>query len=103
MVVYENYCVFPSGESVVKTEPAGMAILSYDFHKHKPSTWVIDSGATDHMTFSDQDVVGKGKPRRDTIFNASGGKCVVTGAGDVNVSPSLTLSNTLVVPALSTS
>jgi GAG-pre-integrase domain len=86
----------------VKIKLAGMINLSYDFHKHKSSIWVIDSEATDHMTFSDQDIMGKKIPRRDTIFNANGGTCVVTGARDVSVSPSLTLSNTLVVPSLST-
>jgi transposase InsO family protein len=68
----------------------------------KDSTWVIDSGATDHMTFSSDDVTNYTKPRKTEILNANGIPYPVSAAGDVHLSPSLTLSNTLVVPSLST-
>ncbi|XP_078158094.1 uncharacterized protein LOC144553769 [Carex rostrata] len=64
--------------------------------------WVIDSGATDHMTFSEKDLVNMVPPRRTQILNANGVSYPVKGAGDVPISPSMTLSNTLLVPSLST-
>lgn len=34
--------------------------------------WIIDSGATDHMTFSQEDLVNHMKPRKNRILNANG-------------------------------
>ena len=65
------------------------------------SGWVVDSGATDHMTFCSADFVKITRPRRTNIANANGVTYPVTGAGTVTLSPSLTLSNTLLVPSLS--
>lgn len=63
--------------------------------------WIVDSGATDHMTFSSNDFVKFTQPRRTRIANANGVTYPVTGAGTVALSPSLSLSNTLLVPSLS--
>ncbi|KAI4351752.1 hypothetical protein L6164_006074 [Bauhinia variegata] len=62
--------------------------------------WIIDSGATDHMTFDPQDFIETTQPRQTHITNANGVKYPVTGAGTVAFSPALSLSNTLLVPAL---
>jgi GAG-pre-integrase domain/Integrase core domain len=64
--------------------------------------WIIDSGATDHMTYSAKDLVKTSKPRRMEIVNANGESHPVTAAGDVLFSSSLILPNTLLVPSLST-
>lgn len=63
--------------------------------------WIIDSGATDHMTFDPKDFTKQTQPRRKSIINANGVKYPVTGAGKVTHSSSFSLSNTLLVPALS--
>lgn len=63
--------------------------------------WIIDSGATDHMTFDSQDFVEASPSQRTYITNANGGKYPVTGAGRVSFSLSFHLSNTLLVPSLS--
>ena len=63
--------------------------------------WIIDSGATDHMTFDYKDFVHFTQPKRTSIANANGVTYPVTGAGTVALSPSLSLSNTLLVPSLS--
>ncbi|XP_020421225.1 uncharacterized protein LOC109949576 [Prunus persica] len=63
--------------------------------------WIIDYGATDHMTFDPNDFLHTTTPRRTSIANANGVTCPVTGAGTVALSPSLSLSNTLLVPSLS--
>ena len=64
--------------------------------------WVLDSGATDHMTHSKTDLINSKQPGKNGIFNANGICYPVSGAGDVILSPTLTLHNTLVVPSLST-
>jgi hypothetical protein len=64
--------------------------------------WVVDSGATDHMTYSSSDLVNLKQPRKNGILNANGIAYPVQGAGDVSFSHSLTLKNTLLVPSLAT-
>ncbi|RVW42748.1 Retrovirus-related Pol polyprotein from transposon RE2 [Vitis vinifera] len=63
--------------------------------------WILDSGATDHMTFDSKDFSNTTQPRRSCVANANGVTYPVTGAGTVTLSPSLSLSNTLLVPSLS--
>ncbi|KAK6911986.1 hypothetical protein RJ641_024079 [Dillenia turbinata] len=63
--------------------------------------WIIDSGATDHMIFDASDFSKITPPRRKCITNANGAAHPVTGAGVVSMSPSLSLSHTLLVPSLS--
>jgi hypothetical protein len=63
--------------------------------------WVIDSGASDHMTFDPADFTEKSQPQRTCIANANGVLSPVTGAGTVNLSPNLSLTHTLLVPSLS--
>ena len=62
--------------------------------------WIIDSEATDHMKFNSEDFIEVTQPRRTDIANANGVTYPVTGAGIVALSPSLSLSNTLLVPSL---
>jgi hypothetical protein len=66
------------------------------------NTWVIESGATDHMTFSKSDMINLRKPTQDGIINANGIEYPVQNTGDVHLSQSLSLRNTLLVPSLST-
>jgi len=65
------------------------------------NTWLLDSGATDHMTFDTSDFSHTSSPRRTSIANANGGVSPVTGAGSVTLFSSLHLTNTLLVPSLS--
>ncbi|VVA34469.1 PREDICTED: Retrovirus-related Pol poly from transposon TNT 1-94, partial [Prunus dulcis] len=44
-------------------------------------SWIIDSGATDHMTFDPDDFLNTTQPRRTCIANANGVTYPVTGAG----------------------
>ncbi|CAL2245576.1 unnamed protein product [Prunus armeniaca] len=70
----------------------------YGFHtsaKIDSRSWIIDSGAIDHMTFDPDDFLNATQPRRTCIANANGVTYPVTGAGTVALSSSLTLSNTL--------
>jgi gag-polypeptide of LTR copia-type len=74
------------------------ALKEYDTN----DAWIIDSGATDHMTYSKTDLISKSEPRQTEIVNANGEVYPVTGAGDVKVSSTINLSNTLLVPSRST-
>ncbi|BBH08684.1 ABC-2 type transporter family protein [Prunus dulcis] len=60
----------------------------YGFHtsdKIDSRSWIIDSGATDHMTFDPDDFLNTTQPRRTCIANANGVTYPVTGAGtDIN-------------------
>jgi len=63
--------------------------------------WILDSGATDHMTFDSNDFSHTTLPRRSHVATANGVPCPVTGAGTVTLYPSLSLPHTLLVPSLS--
>ncbi|WKA00241.1 hypothetical protein VitviT2T_018620 [Vitis vinifera] len=63
--------------------------------------WILDSGATDHMTYDASDFSERSSPRRTSIANANGDISLVKGAGTVMISPALSLTNTLFVPSLS--
>lgn len=67
----------------------------------RDSNWIVDSGATDHMTYDPTDFSSVTQPRRSKISNANGVQYPVTGAGTVTLSPSLSLPNTLLIPSLS--
>jgi hypothetical protein len=53
------------------------------------------------MTYDPQDFIETTQPKRTCITNANGEKYPVTGAGEVALSSSFSLSNTLLVPTLS--
>ena len=61
---------------------------------------IIDSGASDHMTFDPQDLKAKCPPKHFKIANANGVTYPVTGAGKVALTPSFSLSNTILVSSL---
>ncbi|KAJ0089835.1 hypothetical protein Patl1_14911 [Pistacia atlantica] len=63
--------------------------------------WLLDFGATDHMTFATTDFITTSLPKRTNIANANGITSLVTSTGTVAFSPTLQLHNTLLVPSLS--
>ncbi|XP_075473306.1 uncharacterized protein LOC142504306 [Primulina tabacum] len=70
-------------------------------HDHNESKWIIDSGATDHMTFDSHNFSHSTQQRRTCIANANGVQYPVTRAGTVALSSSISLNHTLLVPSLS--
>ena len=64
--------------------------------------WIIDLGATDHMTYEYKDFKTKSIPQRNAISNANGDIYPVIGGGTVELSTTFTLPNILFVPSLST-
>jgi transposase InsO family protein len=84
---------------VAYQEGTGNETSKYD-QRHK-NEWILDTGATDHMTFDKNDILNLKTPRKNGIINANGVCYPVTMAGDVQMCPNLTLKNTLIVPSLS--
>ncbi|KAF2288639.1 hypothetical protein GH714_009741 [Hevea brasiliensis] len=73
----------------------------YTSNASNDDDWIINSGATDHMTFDASDFSKRTPPQRTFVTNANGVAHPVTGAGVISISPSLSLSHTLLVPSLS--
>jgi len=82
-----NDCYYNSSAFIVSKE-------------QRTDDWIVDSGATDHMTFSPDDLANHTEPRRTGISNANGVMYPIIGAGTVHLSPSISLPKTLLVPSL---
>ena len=63
--------------------------------------WILDSGATNHMTFDASILRDQCLPKCSSIANANGVSYLVTGVGRVDLTSSLSLEHTLLIPALS--
>ncbi|CAL9027038.1 unnamed protein product [Prunus brigantina] len=63
------------------------------------NTWIIDTGASDHMTYDNNmfDELSR-NPRDPYITSANGLPSPVTGEGTIHLTPSLPLSHALLVP-----
>ena len=66
-----------------------------------PSTWFIDSGATDHVTGIGSDFLSYSATTQGRAGVAEGSYAPVAGKGTVQVSPNLSLSSVLHVPCFS--
>ena len=72
------------------------------------NNWIIDLGATSHMTYNLNDFKTKSVPRQHTISNANNDIYIyiyiypVIGGGIMKLSTTFTLPNTLFVPLLFT-
>ncbi|CAA0818853.1 cysteine-rich RLK (RECEPTOR-like protein kinase) 8 [Striga hermonthica] len=67
----------------------------------KCSEWILDSGASDTMTFDPGDFVARSGPHRQSICDASGAVAAVGGAGTIEITKNLHLKNCLYIPSLS--
>ncbi|PRQ19620.1 putative RNA-directed DNA polymerase [Rosa chinensis] len=65
------------------------------------NTWIINYGASDHMTYDKSFFVTLSSPSITHVSNANGESFPVLGIGSVQVTPSITLYNALYVPSLS--
>ncbi|CAL8156134.1 unnamed protein product [Prunus armeniaca] len=63
--------------------------------------WILDSGATNHMTFDASLLHYNHSPACSPVGNVNGVPSPVTSVGSVDLSPSLTLDHTLLLPTLS--
>ncbi|PRQ48694.1 putative RNA-directed DNA polymerase [Rosa chinensis] len=65
------------------------------------NTWIIDSGASDHMTYDRSFFLFLNPPSISSVVNANGDSFPVLGIGSIRLTPSLTLHDVLYVPDLS--
>ncbi|KAL0421755.1 UNVERIFIED_CONTAM: Retrovirus-related Pol polyprotein from transposon RE1 [Sesamum latifolium] len=73
------------------------------FHTYVPtnnSAWIIDSGATDHMTFDTNHVKSLKPSSQQIVSTANGNPSPVAGEGSVSLTEHLNLDSVLVVPTL---
>ncbi|RDX94066.1 hypothetical protein CR513_23590, partial [Mucuna pruriens] len=66
-----------------------------------PNMWIIDSGVTNYMMYDFNDFINFTQPRLTNIANDSRVIYLVIGAITISLSPTLSLSHTLLVPSLS--
>ena len=97
------------GKTIIAAVEPKLSLISTDYISNTPSIashgstrsecnlWILDSGATDHMTFDAQDFCQHTVPKRTSIGNVNGTISSVQGAGTLMLS----LSNTLFVSFLS--
>ncbi|KAH0679168.1 hypothetical protein KY284_020253 [Solanum tuberosum] len=64
------------------------------------STWIIDSGATDHMTFDSRQVSSLKPSSQKYISTANGSSAPIIGEGSLSLINNLNLDSVLVVPSL---
>ncbi|KAL5779663.1 hypothetical protein ACOSQ2_010400 [Xanthoceras sorbifolium] len=92
------------GQSVIGTATlaqSGNTLTALSVKQVKTKPWIIDSGASDHMT-SDSSLISDFQPCNNglTIKIADGSVSQVTGTGSVKISDSLVLKSVLFVPKL---
>ncbi|KAM1459176.1 hypothetical protein ACFX2I_036147 [Malus domestica] len=64
------------------------------------NTWIIDSGATEHMTCESRQVQILKPPTKTVVSVANGNVVPIIGKGTVSLSDTLSLDTVLVVPSL---
>lgn len=64
------------------------------------SAWIIDYGATDHMTFDSRQVSTLNSSLQKIVSTANGASTPVIGEGSVSLTNTLNLDSVLVVPSL---
>ena len=64
------------------------------------SAWIIDSGATDHMTFDSRQVSPLKSSLRNSVSTANGTSITIIGEGSLSLTNTLNLDSVLVVPSL---
>lgn len=67
------------------------------------NTWIIDTGATNHMTNDSSKLIAIYHPKQTIIHTANGGVAPVACEGPAKVSSSMNLDTVLVVPSFSSS
>ena len=80
--------------------PGIIGKASVFFATSKNRTWIIDTGASDHMTWDSSQLKSVLPSSQSVISTANGITFPITGEGYVILSNTLTLDTILVVPSL---
>ncbi|CAL8991754.1 unnamed protein product, partial [Prunus brigantina] len=71
------------------------------FHTSSPKhIWIIDSGATDDMTFHPNELITHKPSTQSLVSNANGTPSLMVGEGSLSLSNFINLEYVLVVPSL---
>ena len=87
-----------TADSLLTLENIGMMFSTFTV---QDTGWIIDSGATDHMTYNKSLFQYMTSPSKKKVLTANGESTPVIGAGSIALTPNLSLHNCLLVPALS--
>ena len=91
----------PSSASHVSRASSQEGIFGLSVISAHPSTWIIDSGATDHMTSNSSIIDSLTSPPVKSVQVANGNFTPIIGAGNVSLSPKFSMSSVLLAPKLS--
>lgn len=86
----------PASTSVATTGTQGYVLYS----SSKKHTWIIDTGATDHMTFDPGQIASHTPSSQSVLSNANGIPSPIIGEGSLSLFDSLNLDSVLIVPSL---
>ncbi|CAL2240282.1 unnamed protein product [Prunus armeniaca] len=95
-----GFAALPTGDSGTSSNTSSSAFAAVT-GLGIGSGWIIDSGASNHMTFDSTNLKTRTTPSLTSMTNANGQSYPVTGASTVDLSPNLTLEHVLLVPSLS--
>jgi len=87
-----------TADSLPTSENTGMMFSTSTV---QDTSWIIDSGATDHMTYNKSLFQYMTSRSKEKVLTANGEFTPVIGAGSIALTPNLSLHNCLLVPALS--
>ncbi|KAB2628036.1 hypothetical protein D8674_032831 [Pyrus ussuriensis x Pyrus communis] len=95
----QNLLTRTQGASSSDTGTIGHVLLASEKQHH--TGWILDSGATDHMTYDKNMFQYMTTSHRKNISTANGTLAPVCGSGTVHLTPSLPLHHCLLVSSLS--
>ncbi|CAL2275705.1 unnamed protein product [Prunus armeniaca] len=88
-------------DPVTRTHASIATTKDSAFHmSSQKSAWIIDSGATDHMTFDHGQPISHKSSTPSVMSNANGTPSPMVGEGSLSLSTSLHLDFVLLVPSL---
>ncbi|RVW18959.1 Retrovirus-related Pol polyprotein from transposon RE1 [Vitis vinifera] len=94
----EANVVMKASALVAATDHGGKFLNSFTLVIN--SAWIIDSGATDHMTFDSRQVSPLRPSSQKIVSTANGNTTPVIGEGSLTLTDTLNLDSVLVVPSL---
>ncbi|KAI5332284.1 hypothetical protein L3X38_022413 [Prunus dulcis] len=91
----------PTASTFLSSKIATTGSHGYVLHRSsKKHIQVIDTGATDHMTFDPRQIYSHTPSSQSVVSNANGTLSLVIGEGSLSLSDSLTLDSVLIAPSL---
>jgi hypothetical protein len=88
----------PASVNSITTNPVALNTISSPTYGKHSVTWVLDSGATDHITFSIQHFISYHHIKSVPVFLPNGNKVCANIAGSVQILPNIIIHNVLFVP-----